>query len=131
MCVELGVDVNATNQYGETALHGAAFRGVNIVAQFLADSGAKLDARDSRGWTALAIANGLTYTDFFKQQVHTADLLRKLMAAQGLATEGHKIGPTVCFDCLQTRADQAKAVRDRDIKMEAEFVAQQGGRVSR
>ena len=44
-------------------------------SQYLADKGAKLDAKDVRGWTPLAIANGLTYSDFFKQQPHTADLL--------------------------------------------------------
>ena len=59
------------------------------------------------GWTALAIANGLTYTDFFKQQVHTAKLLRELMTARGLPTEGHAVDPKVCFDCLQTRVGSA------------------------
>ena len=126
MCVELGNDVNAANQNGETALHGSAFRGVNAVAQYLADKGAKLDARDARGWTALAVANGLSYSDFFKEQVHTAALLKKLMAAQGLPTDGHVVDAKVCFDCLQTRSDQARAVVERDAKMEAEFAAQAG-----
>lgn len=125
-CVELGNDVNAANQNGETALHGSAFRGVNAVAQYLVDKGAKLDARDSRGWTPLAVANGLSYSDFYKEQVHTAALLKKLMAAQGLPTDGHAIDAKVCFDCLQTRADQARAVVERDAKMEAEFAAQRG-----
>jgi uncharacterized protein len=127
LCVEMGVDVNASNQAGETALHGSAFRGVNSVAQYLADKGAKLDARDVRGWTALAIARGLSYSDFFKEQVHTADLLRKLMAAQGLSTEGQAIEAKVCFDCLQTHSEQARAVVERDKKMEAEFAAKQPG----
>ena len=77
MCVELGNDVNAANDLGETALHGAAFRGVQPVAQYLVDQGAKLDAKDMRGWTPLAIANGLSYSDFFKEQVtRPRDLLR-------------------------------------------------------
>jgi uncharacterized protein len=126
MCVELGNNVNAANSNGETALHGSAFRGVNAVAQYLADKGATLDARDGRGWTALAVANGLSYSDFFKEQVHTAALLQKLMTAQGLSTEAHVIDAKVCFDCLQTRSDQARAIVERDAKMEAEFAAQEG-----
>jgi ankyrin len=131
ICVELGNDVNAANMYGETALHGVAFRGVNQVVQYLVDHGAKLDARDSRGWTPLAIANGLTYSDFFKQQPHTAELLTKLMQARGISTEGQAIDPKVCFDCLQTRSDQARAVVERDRKMEAEFAASRRATSSR
>ena len=121
MCVELGNDVNATNYLGETALHGVAFRGVNIVAQYLVDQGAKLDARDSRGWTALAVANGLSYSDFFKQQVHTAKLLRELMTARGIPTEGHAVDAKVCLDCLQTRSDQQREAQERERRMEAEW----------
>src|SRR6266851_2140361 len=124
MCVDLGNDVNAVNDYGETALHGAAFRGVNPVAQYLVDKSAALDARDIRGWTALAVANGLTYTDFFKQQPQTAELLQKLMQARGVSTAGQIVDPKVCLDCLQTRTDQARAVVERDRRMEAEFAAQ-------
>ena len=121
MCVELGNDVNATNYLGETALHGVAFRGVNIVAQYLVDQGAKLDARDSRGWTPLAVANGLSYSDFFKQQVHTAKLLRELMTARGIPTEGHAVDAKVCLDCLQTRSDQQREAQERERRMEAEW----------
>jgi hypothetical protein len=34
VCVEVGTDVNATNFRNETALHGAAFRGVNRVVEY-------------------------------------------------------------------------------------------------
>ena len=128
MCVELGNDPNAANALGETALHGAAFRGVNEVVDYLAAAGARLDARDSRGWTPLAVANGLTYTDFFKQQVHTAKRLRDLMQASGLPTDGHAVDPKVCLDCLQTRVDQQREVNERDRRMEAEWAADRGGR---
>ena len=64
ICVELGNDVNAVNYRGETGLHGAAYRGVNIVVEYLVEQGAKLDARTDRGWMALGIADGLSYPDF-------------------------------------------------------------------
>jgi ankyrin repeat protein len=123
MCVELGNDVNARNDRGETALHGAAYRGVNSIVEYLASKGAVLDAKDQHGWTPLAVANGLSYTDFYKEQVHTAALLRTLMQAKGLPTEGHRVDSKVCYDCLQTRGDQARAVVERDQKMEADFAA--------
>ena len=122
MLVELGNDVNAVNDLGETALHGAAFRGVNIVVEYLVEQGARIDARDRNGWTPWAIAYGFSYSDFYKAQKHTAELLARYHEEQGLPT-GDPIPGSVCFDCLQTRADQAQAVRDRDERMEAEFAA--------
>lgn len=122
MLVDLGNDVNAVNDLGETALHGAAFRGVNIVAEYLVEQGARIDARDRNGWTPWAIAYGFSYSDFYKAQKHTAELLAGYHEEQGLPT-GDPIPGSVCFDCLQTRADQAQAVRDRDERMEAEFAA--------
>src|SRR5262249_37329869 len=50
MLVKLGHDVNAANDRGETALHGAAYRGANTIVQYLVDQGAKLDARSQQGW---------------------------------------------------------------------------------
>ncbi len=125
MCVELGNPVNATNADGETALHGAAYRGANQVVEYLVEQGAKLDAKDVRGWTPLLIANGIDYTDFYKQQAATADLLRRLMKARGISTEGQVSDGTECHDCLQTHGDQSRAALERDRRMEAEFAAQQ------
>ena len=42
---ELGADVNFVADTGETAMHAAAYRGVNTVVQYLFDKGAKLDVR--------------------------------------------------------------------------------------
>ena len=123
MCVELGLDVNATNDRGETALHGAAYRGVNAIVEYLADKGAHLEARDEHGWSALAVARGLTYTDFYKEQPQTAALLARLMEARGISTDGHVVPSTACYDCYQTRPEQARAVLERDARMEAEFAA--------
>lgn len=60
-----GADVNARTTGGrfghgpgQTALFGAAFWGWNDVAKFLAEHGAKIDAKDDKGKTALDAALG-------------------------------------------------------------------------
>jgi ankyrin repeat protein len=46
LLLDLGSDVNAVNDHGITALHGAGFKGANKAVQLLVDHGAKLDALD-------------------------------------------------------------------------------------
>jgi ankyrin repeat protein len=48
-----GGDVNAANQSGDTAVHAAALLGYDDVLRQLAGAGAKLDAKNGRGLTAL------------------------------------------------------------------------------
>ena len=43
ICVVMGNDVNGKNIYSETALHGAAYRGANLVVQYLVDKGGSLE----------------------------------------------------------------------------------------
>jgi uncharacterized protein len=82
LCVELGADVNAVNVFGDSALHGAAWRErADSIVQFLVAHGAKLDAKNKRGWTALVIAEGIhTGGNYIRSETTTA-LLRKLGAA--------------------------------------------------
>jgi len=58
LCVSLGIDVNAATDKGETALHGAAHRGSDLIAKYLIDKGANVKARNKRGFTALDLAMG-------------------------------------------------------------------------
>jgi ankyrin len=58
ICVELGLDVNAATDRGETALHGAALRGANGIVTYLVDKGGKLDAKNKQGFTPLDTASG-------------------------------------------------------------------------
>jgi ankyrin repeat protein len=85
LCLDAGADVNAIDNQGDTALHGAAQKGFDQVVRFLADRGAKLDIKDKKGRTPLDAANGLMGNGGFdgtRRDVHetTAALLRKLMA---------------------------------------------------
>ncbi len=59
LCVEAGTDVDAVNDRHETALHGAAFRGVNTVVDYLVEQGAALDARTVEGWTPLRTGSAI------------------------------------------------------------------------
>jgi len=130
LCVALGNDVNAVNLARETPMHGAAFRGVNQVVEFLLEKGAQIDPRDSRGWTPFTIATGISYGDVFKQQPQTARLLADLMHARALSTDGQTADGTECLDCIQTHEDQARAAIERDKRMEAEFAKSEAARLA-
>jgi ankyrin repeat protein len=81
-----GGGVNDVNKNGETALHGAVYRGGAIpVIQFLADNGARLDVVNKKGWTPLTAADGVEYTpNVLKRYPEAAALLRQLMRDRGL-----------------------------------------------
>ncbi|MEP6536830.1 MAG: ankyrin repeat domain-containing protein [Bryobacteraceae bacterium] len=87
LCVKLGLDVNAVNEKGQTALHGAADRGADRIVQFLADNGARLDVKDKKGMTPLTLATG---SDSYGHPGYpgTEALLRKLIASQASGTGG-------------------------------------------
>jgi ankyrin repeat protein len=123
ICLERGNDINAADIFGDTPLHGAAYRGANSILEFLIQAGAKLDAKDVRGWTPLTVANGVQYDCFYKVQTETADLLRKYMKAAGLSTEGQVSDGTECLDCFSTHPAQAKAYLDRVNRQESEWTA--------
>lgn len=82
LLLERGADVNAANQSGETALHGATLRGSAAIIQFLADRGANLTAKNAKGYTPLDIATGIP-EDGIPYNEATASLLRNLMRNSG------------------------------------------------
>ena len=97
LLIEVGADVNAVDDDGRTALHGAAHKGRNDIVRVLVDHGADLAARDygSRDsihalagvtWQALDYADGLVRIGVQSSIAHpeTAALLRELMTAAGL-----------------------------------------------
>jgi ankyrin repeat protein len=75
LALKLGVDVNATNATGDTALHMAAGRGLSDIVKLLADNGARLDVKNKRGLTPLGVAASLRKADFDADNAATAALL--------------------------------------------------------
>jgi ankyrin repeat protein len=59
LCLELGSDVNAANEMGLTAVHGAANRGSDDIIELLARRGARLDVKDKEGRTPIVWAEGV------------------------------------------------------------------------
>jgi ankyrin repeat protein len=59
LALMLGDAINAANEKGRTALHGAAGIGANALVEFFSDRGANLNAKDRAGYTPLAVAAGL------------------------------------------------------------------------
>ena len=68
-----------------TALHGAAFRGLNEVIEYLVARGADIDARDFRGRTAYRMAEGAKQSFQFQSWPETAE---RLGADTGLGLPG-------------------------------------------
>ncbi len=106
LCVQLGEDVNAVTTERETALHGAVYLGEPAVVEYLAAQGAKLDVKNDRGWTPLAIAKGAAWADFFKEYPAVVPVLGRLMTEQGISTEGHIADATICKECFTTRGTE-------------------------
>ena len=90
--LELGNDINAVNEYGETALHGAAHVRNNALVQYLVDKGADLNVKTTKpinnwepaGQTPLAYAE--RHQQFMgapvPERTSTGDLLRSLGATK-------------------------------------------------
>ena len=80
LALELGVDVSAANELGETALHGATYHGAHDVIRFLLDQGAPVDATNWAEQTPLRLAQGHFYSATWVRYPETEKLLRQLGA---------------------------------------------------
>jgi len=95
LLIERGSNVSAVGQYGWTALHAAAYQGLNDVIELLASKGAKVDEMDTFGQTPLSISLSVLTRDIGARRLQiprryrkdVADLLLKL-GATPLAQSG-------------------------------------------
>jgi hypothetical protein len=94
LLAERGADVNAVNIRGETALYGAAFTGRDRAIAYLAEKGARLDAKTKQELTVLDGALNIGVADDGtgsrvggKPGPGTVTLVRELMARAGVQVE--------------------------------------------
>lgn len=89
VALALGGNVNAVNDRGETAMHGAAYKYADAVVPLLMDHGAKIEIwnqKNRQGWTPLRIATGVHRTMNLRRSPEVAAELRKAMIAAGVST---------------------------------------------
>ncbi|MCC6536635.1 MAG: ankyrin repeat domain-containing protein [Bryobacterales bacterium] len=85
MALELGNQIDAVDNNGETAMHGAAYKNLPGVVELLARRGANIkvwNQPNKRGWSPLAIAEGYRFGNF-KPSPPTIAALHKVMTAAG------------------------------------------------
>jgi ankyrin repeat protein len=90
LTLELGNDINAVDDNGNTAMHGAATKQMPSVVKLLAERGANIDIwndENSMGWTPLRIAAGVYRAQNFRFDVPTTKAIEELMVAAGVSTK--------------------------------------------
>jgi uncharacterized protein len=94
--LDLGADINAVDNNGETAMHSAAYKNLPQVVKLLAAKGAKIqiwNRPDKFGWTPLTIAVGYRFGNF-KPSPETEDAIREVMIAAGVTPPKVVVGKT-------------------------------------
>jgi ankyrin repeat protein len=92
LLLDLGADINAVDDNGDTAMHGAAYGAYPTVVNLLAQRGADPQIwkeKNKFGRTPLFIAEGY-HGRLPRPDVPTIEAVTKLMLATGLSTEGER-----------------------------------------
>jgi ankyrin repeat protein len=94
LALQLGADINAVDNNGETAMHAAAYKNLPKVVKYLAGRGARIDLwnRPNKfGWSPLAIAAGYRFGNF-KPSAETESAVREVMIAAGVTPPATVVG---------------------------------------
>lgn len=86
LLLDLGADINAVADQGETAVHGAAYQERPALVQFLVENGADIkvwNRKNKFGWTPLLIARGHRPGNF-RPSPKTLAAIEKVMRAAGV-----------------------------------------------
>ncbi len=86
VALELGNDINAVDNNGETAMHGAAYKNLPGVVLLLGERGADpavWNRKNKRGWTPLIIAEGYRFGNY-KPSLVTVAAFHQVMKAAGV-----------------------------------------------
>jgi uncharacterized protein len=92
VALDHGDDINAVDQNGETAMHGAAYKNLPLAVKFLTDKGARIDiwnTPNKYGWTPLTIARGYRFGNF-KPSAVTVAAIEKVMVSAGVVPPSEK-----------------------------------------
>ena len=93
LCLELGLDVNAVNEMGLGAVHGAANRGSDDIIALLARHGARLDVPDKQGRTPFVWAEGVFLaTNSPVAKPSTMALIKRLLGESADASKAESVG---------------------------------------
>jgi ankyrin repeat protein len=86
-CIELGGDINAANDLGQTAVIGGVYFRSPAMVQFLVDRGATINVVNKRGQTPWLITQGEYRSGSFYVDKETGDYLVKLGADKTLGKD--------------------------------------------
>jgi ankyrin repeat protein len=100
VALDHGVDINAVDAHGETAMHGAAYKNLPGAVKFLTAKGARIDVWNTRnefGWRPLTIARGYRFGNFKPSPV-TVAAIEEVMLAGGVTPPTEQEEQATGFD---------------------------------